>query len=752
MRVYFILSLLFFWSSTRGQNNLGTVNGKITSGGKPVEFANVGLKESGWGSSTNKNGFFTIKNIPFGKYELRVSAIGYEKFVKIITVMDTTVIFIHATIKETSSQLGEVVISGTLKETFTSLSPIKVEVYTPVHFKKNPSNSVFESLQMVNGVQPQLNCNVCNTGDIHINGMEGPYTMITIDGMPIVSGLSTVYGLNGIPNNLIQRIEIVKGPASTLYGSEAVGGLINIITKNPANVPIISSDFFATSHGEYNTDLSIKTKVGKSYSLIGVNYFNFKNKMDVNHDNFTDVTLQDRISVFNKWSFDRKNNRVANVAVRYIYEDRFGGEMQWNSKFRGTDSIYGESIYTSRYELISSYQLPIEKEKITLQFSYNNHLQNSYYGNIFFKARQNVLFSQLLWDKHFSSLNDFMFGIPIRYVYYDDNSIGTLMKNGMNKPQQTYLPGIFAQDEIKISEKFTLLTGLRYDFNTNHGNIFSPRLSLKFSPDSLNTIRLSGGNGYRVVNLFTEDHAALTGAREVIVKNELNPEQSYNVNINYQKFILHDGGFIGLDVSLFYTYFTNKIVGDFFTNDQQIIYDNLEGYAVSKGLTLNTDFSFTSSLKIIAGATWMDVYSIEKNESEKFVKKNQVYAPSFSGNFTISYTFQKIGCSIDYTGKINSPMPLPVVENDSRPAHSPWFTIQNIQLTKKLRYGIEVYGGVKNIFNFMPKENVILRSFDPFNKHIQENNPNGYIFDPNYIYAPVQGIRGFLGVRWNWDK
>ena len=113
-------------------------------------------------------------------------------------------------------------------------SPIPVEVYSPAYFKKNPSPNIFESLQMVNGVQPQLNCNVCNTGDIHINGMEGPYTMILIDGMPIVSSLSTVYGLAGIPNSMVKRIEIVKGPASTLYGSEAVGGLINIITKDAA--------------------------------------------------------------------------------------------------------------------------------------------------------------------------------------------------------------------------------------------------------------------------------------------------------------------------------------------------------------------------------------------------------------------------------------------------------------------------------------------------------------------------------------
>ena len=165
-------------------------------------------------------------------------------------------------------------------------------------------------LQNVNGVRPQLNCNICNTGDIHINGLEGPYTLVLIDGMPIVSGLSTVYGLSGIPNSLLERIEIVKGPASSLYGSEAVGGLINIITKNPTNAPVFSADSFITDWGELNVDLGFKGNVGKTASVLtGVNYFNYSNPIDNNNDNFTDVTLQDRISVFQKWNFNRKSKK-----------------------------------------------------------------------------------------------------------------------------------------------------------------------------------------------------------------------------------------------------------------------------------------------------------------------------------------------------------------------------------------------------------------------------------------------------------
>lgn len=747
LKIILLLSLILLHLTAFAQAPKGTIKGKITSAGKPVEFAGVGLAGTSIGATTGRNGTFTLKNVPYGTYQLQIHFVGYEKAQKPVTVQDSLVQYVSADLKPVNSQLGEVVISGTLKESYTSLSPIKVEVYTPTLFKKNPTPSVFEALQMVNGVQPQLNCNVCNTGDIHINGMEGPYTMITIDGMPIVSGLSSVYGLSGIPNSMIERIEVVKGPASTLYGSEAVGGLINVITKNPQKAPLLSVDVFGTSQRELNADVAVKTRVGKATSLLGLNYFTFNNRLDVNNDNFTDVTLQDRISVFNKWSLTRKDNRLATLAARYVYEDRWGGELQWDPEFRGGDSIYAESIYTSRYELIGAYQLPVSKEKITLQYSYNNHNQNSVYGNTIYKARQNVAFAQLLWDKQFGPRHDVVVGLPFRYTYYDDNTPGTQRPDGMNRPQHTFLPGIFAQDNLKLTDKLSTLAGIRYDYNSDHGSILSPRLSFKYAANQNNIFRVSAGNGYRVVNLFTEDHAALSGAREVVIRNELKPERSQNINVNYQTFINHSKGFIGLDGSLFYTYFTNKIVGDFLTNDQQIIYDNLAGHAISKGVTLNTDFTFTYPLKVILGVTLMDVYSVEENEEGEMEKVPQIYAPPVSGTFAVSYTFHKIGLSLDYTGRVNGPMPLPVVENDYRPGRSPWFSIQNLQLTKKVGNTLEIYGGVKNLLNFMPKD-VILRSFDPFDKRIDENNPNGYSFDPSYIYAPIQGRRTFLGLRW----
>ena len=238
-------------------------------------------------------------------------------------------------------------------------------MYSTTFFKKNPTPSIFESLQNVNGVRPQLNCNVCNTGDIHINGLEGPYTFVLIDGMPIVSGLSTVYGLTGIPQALIERVEVVKGPASTLYGSEAVGGIINIITKKPTNAPVLSTDILSSSWGEVNTDIGLRYQVSeKIQGLLGINYFNYQNTIDNNNDGFTDVTLQNRISLFNKVNINRKSNKVFTIAGRYVYEDRWGGEMDWEKKYRGSDIKYGESIYTNRWETLEPMNYPPRKYSI----------------------------------------------------------------------------------------------------------------------------------------------------------------------------------------------------------------------------------------------------------------------------------------------------------------------------------------------------------------------------------------------------
>lgn len=741
--------LLFFICTISNASNTFTISGEVTTqNGEAIPYVSIYLKETSKGAVSAIDGTFVIENIEKGSYTLIASFTGY-KAVKQQLIVDRN-ITINISLEEIEL-LNEVVITGTQKPVKRLESPIPVEVYSATFLKKNPAPNIFEALQNVNGVRPQINCSVCNTGDIHINGLEGPYTLVLIDGMPIVSGLSTVYGLSGIPSSLIDQVEIIKGPASSLYGSEAVGGLINVVTKHPDNAPLLFFDSFGTHWEEYNLDLGLKAKVNdKTSMLLGVNYYNYSNPIDNNNDNFTDVTLQDRISVFQKWDFKRSQNRVFSLAGRYFYEDRWGGELQWTPKNRGGDEVYGESIYTSRFEIIGNYQLPTNN-KMFVQFSYSDHDQNSVYGDTYYLAQQRIGFGQLTWD-YSTQKSDWLFGLSGRYNFYDDNTPAT------KTTDEVFIPSLFIQNEITLSKKHKLLLGGRYDYDNRHGSIFTPRLAYKYTPTEDDVFRINAGTGFRVVNLFTEEHAALNGAREVVIQNELNPEQSYNVNLNYlKKMYTKKGRILGWDISAWYTYFTNAILPDYDTNPNQIIYDNLNGLATSFGASVNFDAVLSQNFKGGVGLTFQEV-----SKNENGVTEQQILTEKFSGTWSISYSNIKNNFSIDYTGNLIGPMRLPVLnELDPRKDKSPLWSIQNIQFTFKGLQDIELYAGVKNVLNWTPNRGnpfIIARANDPFDENVvfdnngnavaTPDNPYGLTFDPTYIFAPNQGRRLFFGLRY----
>lgn len=738
MRLSFLLILISVFS-INAQSFV--VKGRVFSGGAPLEAASVYLNATAVGVTTNQKGAFSIST-DARSAALTISYIGYKTKTIVISngKYDLGIIELVP-----NDSLEEVVISGTLKPISKLDSPVPVEVYGKAFFSANPTASVFEALENVNGIRPQLNCNVCNTGDIHINGQEGSYTMVLIDGLPIVSGLSTVYGLSGIPQSLIERVEIVKGPASTLYGSEAIGGVINLITKLPENTPAFSIDTFFSGWGEANTDLGYKYRLSaRSSGLLGINYYNYSNPIDNNGDGFTDLTLQDRLSIFNKFRFGDN----LSVATRFVYEDRWGGQMNWAPKYRGGDQVYGESIYTARIEAFGKYQF---NSNLSLQFSFNDHNQNSVYGTTLFNAKQSIGFGQMIWNKTLPK-NDLLIGLAYRYTYYDDDTSAVYNNNA----GVTHLPGVFVQNETKIDAHNTLLLGLRYDHNSIHGNILTPRINYKINNlDKSAIFRLSAGTGYRVAQVFTEDHAALTGAREVVFVDELEPEKSWNINLNYVKtFYFKQGVIFDIDLSLFHTVFSNKIIPDYDTNPNKIIYDNLDGSSISTGASLNANLVNQNGVRINLGATYIDTYAEAAG-----VKTRPYLTERFQGVWKIEKKWYPSNLTFDLTGTTTGPLKLPTLSAlDPRSSMSETFTIVNIQLTKNWGGAFETFGGIKNMLNFTPPANSISRAFDPFDKQVTfdgsgnvlqtANNPYALTFDPSYVYASNQGIRFYAGVRW----
>ena len=717
-KIIYIICFLTLQFPLYSQSLSGTIKSDI-----PIPFASISVKGQSIGTASNADGFFEINDIKAGSYELVFSAIGFNKLKKNISIQagKNTLDII---LEPSSYDIEQVVVTGTMKETFLSTSPVKVDVVTQKFLKKVATSNVMEVIENVNGVQKQINCGVCGTNDIHINGMEGPYTLVLINGMPVMSSLSTVYGFNGIPTSLIKQIEIIKGPSSTLYGTEAVAGVINILTKEPLDVSTIELESFITSHFEKNIDFAYAPKMKKVDVLLSGNYFKMDNFLDDNKDNFTDIPFSERLSLFNQWNFKRKSRKKFSLSAKYFQEDRSGGVKEWNENLRGNDSIYGESIYTDRIELAASYELPMD-EDVRIDASYNYHHQDSYYGNTKYEAFQNIYFANLIWNKSIGHNHDFISGLSYRYQTFMDSTLA-------NINERKFIPAFFVQDEITLNRKWTSLLGIRTDYHDEHRFIFSPRMNLKFKPKTYTTFRLNAGTGFRLVNLFTEDHAFLTGSREVLVVEDLKPEESYNINLNANHIFSLGRSTGTIDIDAFYTYFTNKITPDYDVNSNQIIYANLDGFSVSRGLAFNIQQNFEIPLSIKAGGTFLDVYSVYDNN----IRENELFAPSFTGVFSLSYNWDKINTSIDWIAKVTSPMSLPTFPYPfERVEESPWFSQHHLQIKKVFSESLTAFIGVKNVFNYTQESPLV-----------DWQNPFGDDFDTSYAYGPLQSRRFLFGL------
>lgn len=715
-----------------------TLRGTVIGKEGPVPFASLAIEGQMRGTAADAHGKFILEDVPCPQVRIAVSAVGYQRAVSELRA-DGAAVTIQ--LERDVAELDEVVVTGSLREMSRSESPVPIEVVTPRLFRRNPSPALFDAVGMVNGVRPQVNCSVCATGDIHINGMEGPYTMVLIDGMPIVSGLSTVYGLSGIPTALIERVEVVKGPGSALYGSEAMGGIINVITKDPVLAPRITLDAMTTGWQEHSLDAGARIAKGKIAGLFGLSGYWYDAPRDDNHDGFTDLTIQKRASLFSKWNLRRPERRVASIAGRHVHEDRWGGQMEWTPDFAGSDSIYGETIGTRRWELIGQYQLPMQ-ERVTAQLSWNRHEQRSWYGTTPFNADQEVLFAQLLWSHRFAMRHHVLAGAAYRQTLYtDDTPIALTTENG-SVTQRRPLPGLFAQDEWSVTETHSLLGGYRIDSDRDHGLVHSPRLAWKHAPNGKLTVRGSFGTGYRVVNLFTEEHAALTGARTVVVAEDLLPERSWNGTFNVVRRWPGERRAITLDASAFLTRFGNRILPDYDSDPDLIVYRNLQGHGITRGLSANVEARIGPHWRGMAGATWLQACIVEQGRSSE-----QMLTPSWSGTFAVGYERKRSG-AVDLTGQWYGPMRLPVQPNDFRPERSPWHALVNVQYRRSIGGRIEFYGGVKNLLDFVPRD-PIMRPFDPFDRRAGDaaSNPHGLTFDTSYMYAPMQGRRWFVGLR-----
>jgi outer membrane receptor for ferrienterochelin and colicins len=764
-KLFILVLLLATYSLNAQESNL---KGRIVnSDNEAVIAANVILLQDSilthFGATTDINGSFQLSNVPKGSYILQTSYVGFSSYQTAVTIENEAVDLGIIRLTPSSGIIDEIVVTHKGANIF---SPTKVAPTVATKYIVDPSalekitapTNLIEAISLVSGVQEEVACGVCFTNTISINGLPGPYTAVLIDGTPMYGNLASVYALNGLPTTMIERIEITKGPSSTIFGSEAVAGAINVITKNPGKEPLISLDIMGTSHLESFNNLSIAGTFGKFSGMVGLSHAYVGTNHDDNGDGFGDLINLDRVSAFAKLEMKRPKNRRFSLFARYYYEDRRNGVEEFVKgrnylDLRGDDLIYGESIFTQRWELLGTYDLPTE-EYFKLDYSFSGHYQDSYYGADYYKATQYVGYTNFNWNKYAKG-HGITAGINFRYQYYDDNTLATVDSVAGNVPSHQFIPGIFIQDAWDISKKVAVLYGCRLDYFQEHGFIPAPRFNIKYKPDTWTTFRLNFGTGFRIVNLFTEDHAFITGSRQVEITEQIQPERSYNGSLNFN-YVFTMGSSQGtFNIDGFYTYFTNAIFPDY-SQPNKIVYKNLNGYAQTRGFSANysQQFKFPLAISLSYNMQWADQTDIDEKGNK--TTGTLEYSPLYSGSLVINYTYKPWHLNFAYTGKLTGPMELPEVFDldingnplpTARPTISKPFSMHNFQITKDFpKLNLSIYVGVQNLLDYRQEISPLVGYNDP-------NSTAGFsdYFDTAYAYSPIHGREFYFGLRWKWS-
>ncbi|HUE77785.1 MAG TPA: TonB-dependent receptor [Longimicrobiales bacterium] len=706
-----------------GEAAAGVVLGRVVSAGAAVPYARVEVRGTAAATTADSAGAFVIRLRP-GRYTLLASGLGYGVAEVAVVVASGGATRVELEVRASALSLSPIVVTGTLRETHVSESAVKVDVVSGRYLERSATSNLMEAIAHVNGLYRQVDCGVCYTDNIRINGMEGPYTAVLIDGMPIMSALASVYGLNGINPSLIDRLEIVKGPASTLYGTEAMGGVVNVITKDSRFAPPFVVDARRASSGGWTVDAAGAPSSGDVSTLVSGTLVHSDRFLDDNADGFSDAPLETRGALFARADWAPAGRKLLSVTGKLYREDRFGGVEAWTEADRGSGEVYGEWILTDRAELLASAH---PTDGLRADVSWTRHHQDSWYGTQRFEARQEVAYGTVNWSGAVTQRHGLLLGASLRHERYDDDTPAT------PAPERRTIPGVFGQHEYAPVPELSILWGARLDHHASHGLIAAPRLSLKWQAADHTALRFNGGTGFRVVNLFTEDHAALTGAREVVIAEALHPERSVSGALNLNHTFLFDSGEAMVDVDAFYTVFANRIIPDYDTDPDLIIYENLRGQAVSRGVSVAVNHVvFDPSLSYDLGLTLQDVH-IRDDAGRRDQLFSPVYTAVASGSWAATSAL-----TLDYTARLIGPMRLPRYDPPfTRPTRSPAHMVHNVQAALDVGRGAVIYGGVRNLFDFTQGSPLV----DP-------GNPFGDAFDTTYVWGPIRGRDLMLGARW----
>lgn len=756
----FFLSVPF----ASAQSPRTTVSGTVTSEGVPVPFATIYVKNGTDGTSANIHGEYQIE-VPAGEIILIVQSQAYNTENKTLQLVEGVKKIVNFNLSKNAAALDEVVITGTRTKKRRTDSPVIVNLINSETLKQVAATDLSEALRFLPGLRIEIDCQTCNYTQLRINGLQGGYSQILINGRSIFSPLTGLYGLEQIPVNMIERIEVVRGGVSALYGSSAIGGTVNVITKTPKQNGYSLDYSYHTINGgaDQNLITGNATVVSEDYNA-GANFFvsnRRREAYDANGDNFSELPqLKDNSFGVNAFYLPSENAKLE-LRLSSIYEYRYGGEIVDKPAY-----LAQQSEERTHNVLMGSidYQVNFNENKSSLIFYYGGQrtARDHYTGIIPDDKTEKTAFfanppygtSEVVTHQGGMQYNqrfdDFLGGKAVftggvEYVY--DDVYDEIKAYNYRVDQTTKNLGVFVQNDWNITENLHFLSGLRIDkHNLVDYAIFSPRLSLSYKWKETTQFRLGWGTGFRAPQAFDTDlHIAFAGGgvSRISLADNLKEERSnsFTASVNYDKATEH---FIaGFTLSAFYTHLKDVFYQFPLGEDQlgqQFEKRNGKGATV-KGITLELRANYDYLLQLEAGFTLqsslfdLPVYNIEKLPP----KRQFLRTPTNYGFATLTFTPTKkwtVSANLIYTGHMDIAHFAGEATGQSVDTYFETSSFANLSFrfgytfeVPKARLGFELYGGVKNLTN-----------------SYQDDFDTGKNRDSNYIYGPGAPRTVFVGL------
>ena len=718
-----------------------------------LPYVSVVIEGTTIGVTTDATGHYLIKNMTPGTYTIEVSAVGYIPTTKSVKVVAGQTIEIKFELTEDAVTLDQIVVSSNRSETLKREAPSLVSVVDAEVFDRVSATSLAGGLAFQPGVRVENTCQNCGFPQVRINGLDGRYSQILVDSHPLFSSLTGVYGLEQIPANMIERVEVLRGGGSALYGSSAIGGTINIITKEPKQ-SMAEMSHTTTSigmGGAMENATSLNASLVSDSGKAAVSVFaqsRTSGGYDVDGDGFTEL-LESNAEALGMRSMFRLSN-YSRITAQYhrIKDYRRGGDNldlpQHEAEVceQADHTIDGGS-------LTYDWSDPTHTNRLNIYGSFQNTARKSYYGagkdpDAYGRTHDLTAAAGVQWVHEFDHLlsmpSVLTLGSEVSHNDLHDTSIGY----NIDTKQVANIYGAYFQNEWRNSQ-WSILVGGRLDkHNLVSAPIFSPRANLRYNPTEEVSLRLSYAEGYRAPQAYDEDlHIAIVGGERTRIQlaNDLREERSRSLSASAE--VYHTFGSVA----------TNIIVEGFYTRLEDVfalreIGHDDAGVAVQEryngsgatvsGVNIEGRAMFGRKVELQAGFTLQRSLYAEPEQWSETAKAslNMFRTPDAYGYFTLMWK-PMAQLNIDLSGNYTGPMWV---------QHYAGYIAEDVAVRTQsffdasLRVGyttlvyddtfIELFGGVKNIFN----------SF-------QSDFDQGADRDSGYIYGPLMPRSAYLGVE-----